>query len=163
MRQWFNGTHYPKKQAKRLKHAFTAFGCFVKLGHAQEIVASMFGYADWHELERSCGQFPPSTPDRYASPEERATRQARYLQVLTGIGIAPDAAARVLEFAGFLGALGANATELRALAEHAPESFEVVRDDDVGYRIAKISRPDAANWSFKSKRALRQAVPAAWP
>ncbi|MCZ7862639.1 hypothetical protein O9X98_14785 [Agrobacterium salinitolerans] len=89
---------HAKNVAKNVKGFLETLGYDVKLSQAQTLVASLYGYKDWHELEVSVNPgFPVGPVDSQLSLEAAAARRDRHLGVLRGFGIAPHAANLVLD------------------------------------------------------------------
>jgi len=79
MRIYFDSLAHPKRLSKRLSKAAN-----IKLSLAQETVARMFGYTDWHELGAVTdrGKHTPSKPDRYCSNAVVKTRRGFQMNAL---------------------------------------------------------------------------------
>jgi hypothetical protein len=99
-----------KRGAKTLKKILCQeYGSEIKLGHCQNIVARMLGYAHWGELHRvthyECNE--PSKLDSEISPLELEARlhfRASVLQECTGLS-----SEEALEITAFLGLSGQRA------------------------------------------------------
>jgi hypothetical protein len=87
MRLFFkNQTHAAGVAKSLLKHvAFPGSG--LTLSRCQEIVARMYGYADWHDLVANCSSQQPSPWDDKSTGDEIARRHSQYRDVLLSSGV----------------------------------------------------------------------------
>jgi hypothetical protein len=89
---------HPKNVAKNIKGFLETLGYEVKLSQAQALVAALYGYNDWHDLENSVHPGKPVGPvDSQLSPQAAAARRDRHLKTLRDFGIAPHASVLVID------------------------------------------------------------------
>jgi hypothetical protein len=89
---------HPKNVAKNIKGFLETLGYEVKLSQAQTLVAALYGYNDWHDLENSVHPGKPVGPvDSQLSPQAAAARRDRHLKTLHDFGIAPHASVLVID------------------------------------------------------------------
>lgn len=78
-----NDSALAKRVAKSLKKELDDLVVPTTLGECQNVVARMYGFANWHEMEADLGRHVPSPDDGAASVEEVAIRRLRHVAVLT--------------------------------------------------------------------------------
>ena len=91
-------SRHAKNVAKNAKSFLETLGYGVKLSQAQTLVAELFGYKDWHDLERSAHPGLPVGPlDSQLSPEALEARRQRHMKILSAFGISRHASILLIE------------------------------------------------------------------
>jgi hypothetical protein len=89
---------HAKNVAKNIKGFLKTLGYDIKLSQTQGLVAALYGYKDWHQLEVCVNPGLPVGPvDSQLSPQAVAERRDRHLKTLHGFGIAPHASVLVID------------------------------------------------------------------
>ncbi|MBY3433611.1 hypothetical protein HFN89_05560 [Rhizobium laguerreae] len=89
---------HAKNVAKNIQGFLETLGYDIKLSQTQGLVASLYGYKDWHDLEVSVNPGLPVGPvDSQLSPEAVASRRDRQLKTLHDFGIAPHASVLTID------------------------------------------------------------------
>lgn len=96
MRLHFVSASYPARVAKRLKRLLAATDDPLPLRRCQNVVAAMFGYADWHELSKCVNAGPRSLWDDEIEEDVVSSRAAQYVRVLRGAGLGADDVLRIV-------------------------------------------------------------------
>jgi hypothetical protein len=96
MRLHFENTTRPRLVAKALRKALAKLDRPRQLAECQEIVARMFGYRRWDELDKLHGTGPVSADDPQA-PTEAAARRLQYGDVLRQAGIPVERIGAILD------------------------------------------------------------------
>jgi hypothetical protein len=90
-------TERPKRKAKRLKRALQEAGYDVRLQKCLELIAQMYGYANYHELHYSIDGVTCS-PDDEAGDEARfSARFWSQVEKLVEIGVSPQDAEHIID------------------------------------------------------------------
>jgi hypothetical protein len=99
---------HPKNIAKSIKGTFCELGKPCKLHGAQALVADLFGYADWHDLEKSVNSSLPNGPlDADLSDDLLRERYTRNVNLLIKQGFTPTTARMLNEALSPTGGSGA--------------------------------------------------------
>ena len=147
MRIYFHSLTHPKRAAKALAKYFAKEAADLEmdnhlpLSEAQQVVARMLGYKDWHELAQVSTQkrHPPSPYDEEVAPE---VAQQRLEQQIAVLGATFPAAGHA-ELAKF--AFVARPTSgLKAGSIDTRTHNRVIRESDVGFH----EPGEAGEWRF---------------
>ncbi len=90
-------TERPKRKAKRLKRALQAAGYDVRLQKCFELVARMYGYANYHELHSTADGVTCSPDDEAVDEAEFSVRFWSQVEKLVEIGVSPQDAEQIID------------------------------------------------------------------
>ena len=123
MRIHFTDGKRPKYVAKQVRDVLNLFLDpalpRITLSGARQVTARMFGYRDWHELDRLLGTHPASLHDEDCPEDIVRARRARQAEALTIPGVFPDEAALA---AGVLLPSSRRPGKASRIAIHPPKS-----------------------------------------
>jgi hypothetical protein len=104
-----------KAVSKRMKQSLEPFEPSIKLSRCQALVARMFGYADWHELNKSHALAQPTLDDEFIPKSQCAERSGTFIARLIECGIDANIARYLVE--------ALHPTSERPAHHHTSESF----------------------------------------
>jgi hypothetical protein len=87
MRINFANISRPKSVAKNMKVALYSFVGDVPLGRCQHYTASLYGYSNWHELQKSIGSEAPSLDDSVIDSQLAEARRVYQVERLVAEGL----------------------------------------------------------------------------
>ena len=90
----------PKSIARAIQRALKTSAQARSYSQCLELIARLYGYRSWRELEAGIGTAPASPPDHACSPDERAERRAFQEAALREAGFAFDEARALLDAVG---------------------------------------------------------------
>ncbi len=90
-------TERPKRKAKRLKRALQEAGYDVRLQKCFELIAQMYGYANYHELHCTVDGVTCSADDEAVDEAMFAARFWSQVQKLVEMGVSPRDAEEIIE------------------------------------------------------------------
>lgn len=90
-------TERSKRKAKRLKHELQSAGYDVRLQKCIELVARMYGYADYHELHSTVDGVTCSPDDEAVDEAKFSVRFWSQVEKLVEIGVSPQDAEQIID------------------------------------------------------------------
>lgn len=133
MRIYFKSTERPKAIAKTLQRSMEFLGKTVTLSAAKAIVASMYGYRDWRELDAEAGRQGQSPPDGELDQGEREAREQFQIAKLTMGGCSAEHAAYLVRTIRPTAAEKPDFSDLLAVYDHFENLNSLI--GATGYRL----------------------------
>lgn len=100
MRIHFSSIARPKAVAKKLKTSLSFLGISLRLSEVQELAAAIYGYQNWHELQKAIGTSARSLDDEAAASSLVVARREYQIMRLVEAGVSLNKATYAVAMIG---------------------------------------------------------------